>query len=189
MQALTSGEQQHCAQIWARFKGQADMGDMTREPSMEEILSSIRRVIARDESAIAQHVGPQHLGAEDLAETALPADAASDGASNDDVLELTDGAAPDGAQSAMTGQETASATGDILSADSAAASRSALEALASAMASTPSDQNSAGGALTVNAMVEAALRPMLKQWLDANLPAVVERLVATEIARITGGRL
>jgi cell pole-organizing protein PopZ len=29
---------------------------------------------------------------------------------------------------------------------------------------------------------------MLKQWLDANLPTMVERIVATEIARITGKR-
>ena len=44
-----------------------------------------------------------------------------------------------------------------------------------------------GGGLTVEALAEAALRPMLKQWLDANLPALVERMVAREIARITGG--
>lgn len=175
-------------------EGQADMGDMTREPSMEEILSSIRRVIARDESAISQHIGPQNLGAEDLAETALSAYASNDAASSqdassDDVLELTDGSAPDDGHAATGEQQVASASSEILSADSAAASRSALEALASAMASSATEQHAPGGSLTVNAMVEAALRPMLKQWLDANLPAVVERLVATEIARITGGRL
>jgi cell pole-organizing protein PopZ len=33
------------------------------------------------------------------------------------------------------------------------------------------------------------LRPMLKQWLDDNLPAVVERLVRAEIERVArGGR-
>jgi cell pole-organizing protein PopZ len=30
------------------------------------------------------------------------------------------------------------------------------------------------------------LRPMLAQWLDTNLPPMVERLVAAEIARIVG---
>ena len=28
--------------------------------------------------------------------------------------------------------------------------------------------------------------PMLKQWLDQNLPDLVERIVAREVARITG---
>ena len=30
------------------------------------------------------------------------------------------------------------------------------------------------------------LRPMLRDWLDANLPTMVEALVAREIDRITG---
>jgi uncharacterized protein len=30
------------------------------------------------------------------------------------------------------------------------------------------------------------LRPLLQAWLDANLPRIVERLVAAEIARIAG---
>ena len=34
-----------------------------------------------------------------------------------------------------------------------------------------------------------ALRPMLKDWLDANLPEMVEAMVAKEISRITGRRL
>ena len=33
-------------------------------------------------------------------------------------------------------------------------------------------------------IVEATLRPMLKEWLDANLPALVERLVSAEIERM-----
>jgi cell pole-organizing protein PopZ len=32
------------------------------------------------------------------------------------------------------------------------------------------------------------LRPMLKEWLDARLPEIVESLVAREISRITGGQ-
>jgi uncharacterized protein len=54
------------------------------------------------------------------------------------------------------------------------------------------------GALTANLNVRSAeladgmvrdmLRPMLKQWLDENLPAVVERLVREEIQRVARGR-
>jgi cell pole-organizing protein PopZ len=31
------------------------------------------------------------------------------------------------------------------------------------------------------------LRPMLKDWLDENLPALVERMVEKEISRISRG--
>lgn len=41
-----------------------------------------------------------------------------------------------------------------------------------------------GGARTLEEMVEDMLRPMLKQWLDENLPSVVERLVQHEIDRV-----
>jgi cell pole-organizing protein PopZ len=37
-------------------------------------------------------------------------------------------------------------------------------------------------------MVREMLRPMLKQWLDENLPAIVERLVRSEIQRVARGR-
>ncbi len=39
----------------------------------------------------------------------------------------------------------------------------------------------------VRAMTEEMLRPMLREWLDANLPELVERLVREEIARIAHG--
>jgi hypothetical protein len=37
-------------------------------------------------------------------------------------------------------------------------------------------------------MVRDMLRPMVKEWLDDNLPAMVERLVRDEIQRIARGR-
>ena len=39
----------------------------------------------------------------------------------------------------------------------------------------------------MRAMTEEMLRPMLREWLDANLPDMVERLVREEIARIAHG--
>ena len=38
----------------------------------------------------------------------------------------------------------------------------------------------------LEAVVRDMLRPMLKVWLDQNLPELVEELVTREIARITG---
>ena len=37
-------------------------------------------------------------------------------------------------------------------------------------------------------MVRDMLRPMLKSWLDDNLPGLVERLVRAEIERVSRGR-
>ena len=41
--------------------------------------------------------------------------------------------------------------------------------------------------LTIEEMMREMMRPMLKQWLDEHLPAVVERMVEKEIARISRG--
>ena len=41
------------------------------------------------------------------------------------------------------------------------------------------------GGKTVEELVKETLRPMLKEWLDKNLPQVVERYVEREIVRLT----
>lgn len=41
--------------------------------------------------------------------------------------------------------------------------------------------------LSIDALASDLLRPMLADWLDANLPPMVERLVQAEIRRIVGG--
>jgi cell pole-organizing protein PopZ len=43
------------------------------------------------------------------------------------------------------------------------------------------------GSMTVEGMIREMLRPLLKDWLDENLPALVERMVEKEIARISRG--
>ena len=43
-----------------------------------------------------------------------------------------------------------------------------------------------GTGITVEEMVREELRPMLKVWLDENLPPIVERLVRAEIERVVG---
>jgi cell pole-organizing protein PopZ len=44
-----------------------------------------------------------------------------------------------------------------------------------------------GSAQTIEGLMREMLRPMLKEWLDENLPSVVERMVEKEIARISRG--
>ena len=43
-------------------------------------------------------------------------------------------------------------------------------------------------ARTLEDLVKEMLRPMLKHWLDDNLPGMVERLVRAEIERVSRGR-
>lgn len=60
----------------------------------------------------------------------------------------------------------------------------AVDGAFNALAQTVLVQNSR----TLDDLVRDMLRPMLKQWLDDNLPNMVERLVRTEIERVSRGR-
>jgi transcription termination/antitermination protein NusG len=73
----------------------------------------------------------------------------------------------------------------LVSEDAAAASRQSLAALSALRQreAAPAD----GGPL--EAVVRDMLRPILKDWLDENLPQIVEELVTREISRITGRKL
>ena len=136
------------------------MGDMSREPSMEDILSSIRCVIARDEA-------PGSIREARLAE-------------NDDILDLQDEEA-----------EAAPSAEELVSEASADAARQSLEALTAAVAPAVAAATVAAPTVagrTMEDVVLDALRPMLKAWLDTNLPPLVEAMVAKEISRITGKR-
>jgi cell pole-organizing protein PopZ len=57
-----------------------------------------------------------------------------------------------------------------------------------AMLSQPSapPQIVRSGETSLEGLVRDMLRPMLAEWLDRNLPGMVERMVKAEIARIAG---
>ncbi|MFZ4688330.1 MAG: DUF2497 domain-containing protein [Polymorphobacter sp.] len=40
--------------------------------------------------------------------------------------------------------------------------------------------------ITVDALVRSLVEPMLKAWLDANMPEIVEKMAQAEIKRLTG---
>lgn len=202
------------------------MGDMSREPSMEDILSSIRRVIARDEATVQARmarVGSVDNGGE-LADkpngpsvekpdistlekiTLSPHGAASPApAPTPTPQPVTAHDAPAAAPSAPPAPMPAPAAplaaqpssapaqplnDTLISNASAEAARQSLESLNTAFALSP---NSAASAIsspgrTIDDVVMEALRPMLKTWLDQNLPPIVEAMVAKEIRRITSQR-
>jgi cell pole-organizing protein PopZ len=74
----------------------------------------------------------------------------------------------------------------------AGAASSAFERLSQAMqesvpppAASDSGPAVGAGGKTIEDMVKEMLRPMLKEWLDRNLPPMVERFVEREIVRLT----
>lgn len=74
---------------------------------------------------------------------------------------------------------------DNLVGDTAAASAaSAFAGLASTVRKPEPMEPSIGSGPTVDELARALLRPMLKEWLDANLPAIVEAQVRKEVERI-----
>ena len=42
---------------------------------------------------------------------------------------------------------------------------------------------------TLEDVVRELLRPLLQQWLDENLPSIVQQAVETEVERIARGRV
>ncbi len=68
----------------------------------------------------------------------------------------------------------------LVSGATAEASKAALAALSSIGVDPRADAN------TLDGLVREMLRPMLKAWLDAHLPEIVERIVALEVARVLG---
>jgi cell pole-organizing protein PopZ len=135
------------------------MGDIQQDPSMEEILASIKRVIREDGRAPAQG-GRAVSRRNGRTEPAPPAPAAAPAPPpappEEDVLELDD---------------PVEAEESLISSNAAAASRQSLAAL-TAMRAAPSAPASDGGAL--ENVVRDMLRPMLKDWLEEHLPQIVE---------------
>ena len=132
-----------------------------REPSMEDILASIKKVIA-EEKELRSTARP--VDAED---EPLPEETSAD----DDVLELDEPLAP-----------AIDLGPPLVDEQVAGQSRHALEQLQTVAATIPA----APQVNPLEDMVREMLRPMLKAWLDEHLPQMVEEHVKREITRITG---
>ena len=129
-----------------------------REPSMEDILASIKKVIAEEKELRTAPLTPAEI-----------ADAPE--FDEDDVLELSEPLAPP-----------ADLGPPLIDESVAGQSRQALEELSTVAASIP-----AGSQVNpLEEMVREMLRPILKQWLDEHLPQIVGEHVKREISRITG---
>lgn len=136
-----------------------------REPSMEDILASIKKVIAEEKELRTGAQPVDSVEEEPLPEDETPAD---------DVLELNERLAP-----AMD------LGPPLVDEQVAGQSRQKLEALQTVAATIPA----APAANPLEEIIREMLRPMLKQWLDEHLPQMVDEHVKREISRITGRQL
>lgn len=154
------------------------------EPSVEEILDSIKKVIARDnrEGMIAE----RRRKAPPVEERAEPADAEE----AEEVLELAEEIALDDDRFDDDDDIEVKADGDdaLIRGDTRDAMRQNFAALAMLAKPGKQPQIVRSGETSLESLVRDMLRPMLAQWLDDNLPGMVEDLVKAEIARIAGKR-
>jgi uncharacterized protein len=157
------------------------------EPSMEEILASIRNIIADDP---AKESTPKRQQA---------------AAATPQIVYSKDALRSYGDASGMSQRPDASAPTVVWRRPQAVEAEPAAEAEADQRSEEPLLSPEADeavalsfGALSANldvrsaeladGMVRDMLRPMVKTWLDDNLPTLVERLVREEIQRVARGR-
>ncbi|MGD0642214.1 MAG: DUF2497 domain-containing protein [Roseiarcus sp.] len=181
--------------------GERDLDALRRaqrahEPSMEEILASIRSIIADDREPPAKPApaprpapaGPQIVYSKDAPAPARslsepPARAETAPAPVEPVAPKVVWRQP-GAESrtlASAPPSPAATEEPLVSAQTNQSVSAAFDALSASLAMQSAE-------LAENATREI-LRPMLKAWLDEHLPSMVERLVRAEIQRVArGGR-
>ncbi|THD77632.1 MAG: DUF2497 domain-containing protein [Phenylobacterium sp.] len=202
----------------------------SQEPTMEEILASIRRIISEDETpeadsketspaAVEEPAAPEPEPAaaaapepEPQPEPPPPAAApepppvkaaAQPVEDEDDALELTDkvethgdldiytpsedpaAAAPPPAPAPVAAAAPAAeaAPGPSLVSDTAAAAAATAFGKLSQVIAMPADGR------TLEDVVRELLRPLLQQWLDDNLPGIVQESVQAEVDRIARNRV
>jgi uncharacterized protein len=206
-------------------------GGKSKEPSMEEILASIRRIIAEDDSEksaqrpaeaasvelnpdSAASVEPERAMEAFYSPPAPESPAAKAGAlsgtakaaRSSTIFDLTEPMASSPSQSATAAVDSSpvpvspapidqavaneavtqsgGAGGDERSGLMSGTTSAAIDSAFNALAQTVLVDN----ARTLEDLVREMLRPMLKVWLDDNLPGIVERLVRAEIERVSRGR-
>ncbi|MFM5907411.1 MAG: DUF2497 domain-containing protein [Novosphingobium sp.] len=129
------------------------------EPSVEDILASIKKVIARDSREDSR---PRRQGEPE-------ADLEEDEA----VLDLVE-------------EVSAEDTPPLVTEQARVSMRESLAALSVMAQPGVAPQIVRSGETSLEGMVRDLLRPALSEWLDKNLPPLVEQMVAAEIARIVG---
>jgi len=174
---------------------QPPSGGSPADPSMEDILASIRRILSEDEAEHAAGPAPK------------PPAAADDGVLSLDASMLVEEPAPAAAAPPMPEPtppekpperpaaklpppaEPAPQPPALVAPEAAAAAASSVGSLLRTLIAEREQVAVHRGGPTIEDLVREEIRPLLKEWLDANLPPLVERLVRTEIERVVGRAL
>lgn len=144
------------------------------DSSVEDILESIKKVITPEGRTVAGEETVQRFAPQPV--VAPVSDFVPDDDSDDDeVLDL--------AEAESYGDEQVE---PLMATYAVNTTRDTLAALANLSAGTAAPQPVRTEQPTLEGAVKDMLRPMLAEWLDRNLPPMVEQLVAAEIARIVG---
>jgi hypothetical protein len=190
-----------------------------QEPSMEEILASIRRIISEDDDPGAKpEEQPAEGAAEDvleltelaeepaeepaeetaeepaeeppepMEETREPEEAPAEDLSIDEVI----GDVPQEEELELRETQTAPVQpppapppdGGLISPETAATAAGTLSGLVAAVDRAHGGSALGDGNRTIEDLVKEVMRPMVKDWLDENLPALTERLVRREVERL-----
>lgn len=180
----------------------------SQEPTMEEILASIRRIISEDDAAPAAEAAPEAPAPVEAAAPepdpqpepepmAAPEPVAEPVAAvaepEEEELELTDKVetlgdldvfSPTSAEAEAEPEPVVAQipSETLVSAGAASAAASAFGQLSAAILMPKGDH-------TLEDVVRELLRPMLQQWLDANLPSIVQQAVEAEVDRIARTRV
>lgn len=127
---------------------------------MEAILSSIKKIIADEDRSRA------------ISSRRTPRETRNEESEDEDVLELTEAAADESAE-------------ELLDDNKAQSLRQSFSVLQTLSEPGVAPQIVRSGETSLEGLTRELMKPMLKEWLDTNLPGIVEAMVAREIERIT----
>ena len=157
------------------------------EASVEEILESIKKVMERDSRASATRMRQRKAKLvieEEEDEEQQDQTLAADRASEDEVLDLTDLELSE----IVELEDEADSDAPLVADEVRGAMQENLAALAMLAEPPAKPQIVRSGETSLEGLTRELLRPMLAEWLEQNLPGMVEKLVQAEISRIAGKR-
>ena len=152
-----------------------------QEPSMEEILSSIRRILSHEEETSVSNAEDENKDVSNGVKT----DTSSD------VMELTEDMRVSPVQVENNQIQTNETDVPSLSDDMILLSEAAVQASRDKLTHFVESVSKTYGVKQDNTntvleeLVSSLLRPYLKEWLDMHLPSLVEQIVQKEIERLT----
>lgn len=171
------------------------MTETKTEPSIEEILGSIRRIIAEDEDGSApakEAAAPAVDTAEDepLELTnkidAAPVEPVAEPEPPVDISFVDEApAAPEPVAEAPKEEMPVMSNQDDIDSLLSNTTVDATAAVMSQLARHTSITEEGHDGITIESVVRETLKPLLRDWLDKNLPTMVEKMVARELDRLS----